>query len=91
MKLRTLICSVVLIIALAACSKKDKSDANADPEKKHEENIVTLTKENLEHVEIKTEPVTLGSLAITLKAPGRVSENLEQNRKDREHTGRATD
>jgi len=81
MKLRTLICSVALIIALAACSKKDKSDAKAEPEKKHEENIVTLTKENLEHVQIKTEPVTLGSIAITLKAPGRVSENLNKTAK----------
>ena len=81
MKLRTLICSVALIIALAACSKKDKSGAKAEPEKKHGENIVTLTKENLEHVQIKTEPVTLGSIAITLKAPGRVSENLNKTAK----------
>jgi multidrug efflux pump subunit AcrA (membrane-fusion protein) len=78
MKLRTLICSVALIIAIGACSKKDKSDAKAELEKKHEENIVTLTKENLEKVEITTEPAALGSLERTLKAAGRVSENLNK-------------
>jgi multidrug efflux pump subunit AcrA (membrane-fusion protein) len=78
MKLRTLVCSAALIIALAACSKKNKSDGKEESEKKHEENIVTLTKENLEKVQITTEPATLGSLETTLKAAGRVSENLNK-------------
>jgi cobalt-zinc-cadmium efflux system membrane fusion protein len=64
---------------LAGCGKNEtneKSDA-----KKHEENVVTLTKEQLEHVEIKTEPVALGSIETTLKAAGRVSENLNRTAK----------
>jgi multidrug efflux pump subunit AcrA (membrane-fusion protein) len=64
---------------LAGCGKNEtseKSDA-----KKHEENVVTLTKEQLEHVEIKTEPVALESIETTLKAAGRVSENLNRTAK----------
>src|SRR6266481_10165617 len=66
---------------LVACGKKDHADDENSAAKKHEENVVTLTKENLEHVQIKTELVTLGSIAITLKAPGRVSENLNKTAK----------
>jgi multidrug efflux pump subunit AcrA (membrane-fusion protein) len=64
---------------LADCGKNEtseKSDA-----KDHEENVVTLTKEQLKHVEIKTEPVALGSIETTLKAAGRVSENLNRTAK----------
>ena len=53
----------MLVCALAGCGKKEEEK----PAEKHEENIVTLTKENLEHVEIKTEPVALGSIETTLK------------------------
>jgi len=78
--------TAVAIIGLTAftfvaCGKKDHADDENSAAKKHEENVVTLTKENLEHVQIKTEPVTLGSIAITLKAPGRVSENLNKTAK----------
>src|SRR6266481_16376 len=66
---------------LVACGKKDHADVENSAAKKHEENVVTLTKENLEHAQIKTELVTLGSIAITLKAPGRVSENLNNTAK----------
>ena len=48
---------------------------------KADENIVTLTKANLEHVEIKTEPVARGTLSTTLRAPGRVSANLNKTAK----------
>jgi multidrug efflux pump subunit AcrA (membrane-fusion protein) len=75
-KLRLLI--VVLCLAAAAgCSKKEVSE-KPDHAEKHEENVVTLTKENLDHVEIKTEPVTLGNLDTTIKAAGRVSENVNK-------------
>ena len=59
---------------LIGCSKKAK-EAERDQTKRHEENIVTLTKENLEHVEIKTEPVVTGSIETSLKAAGRITEN----------------
>lgn len=75
--------TAVAIIGLAAftlvaCGKKDYADDENSAAKKHEENVVTLTKENLEHVTIKTEPVALGSIETTLKAAGRVSENLNK-------------
>jgi multidrug efflux pump subunit AcrA (membrane-fusion protein) len=50
-------------------------------EEKKDENIVTLTKENLQHVDIKTEPATRGGLEVTLKAAGRVSENMNKTAK----------
>src|SRR5581483_733323 len=64
---------------LAGCGKKEASE---EPEaKKHEANVVTLTKEQLQHAEIKTEPVELGSIETTVKAPGRVSEHLNRTAK----------
>ena len=45
------------------------------------ENVVTLTKANLQHVEIKTEPAMLGNLETTLRAAGRVSENMNKTAK----------
>ena len=66
-----IILSALLVCALAGCAKKEEEK----PAEKHEENTVTLTKENLEHVEIKTEPVALGSIETSLKAAGRVTEN----------------
>ncbi len=70
----------ILLLSLAACSKKANSE-KAETEKKHEENVVSLTKENLAHVEIKTEPVALGSIDTTLKAAGRVTENQNKTAK----------
>ena len=67
---------------LAGCGKKETaSEEAAAPETAHEENVVTLTKQNLEHVEIKTESVKPGSLETTLKAAGRVSENMNKTAK----------
>ena len=71
----------LLLLALAGCTKKETVPENAEAGKKHEENIVSLTKENLTHVEIKTEPVALGSIDMTLKAAGRVSENQNKTAK----------
>lgn len=75
--------SVILACALASCSKKsaEVGKEKEEKEQKRDENIVTLTKENLEHVEIKTEPARLGNLEMTLKAAGRVSENLNKTAK----------
>jgi len=67
---------------LTGCEKGESSPAEAEaPEAAHEENVVTLTKQNLEHVEIKTETVKLGSIDTTLKAAGRLSENLNKTAK----------
>lgn len=67
---------------LVGCGKKETaSEETAAPEAEHEENVVTLTAKNLEHVEIKIEPVKLGSLETTLKAAGRLSENLNKTAK----------
>ena len=66
---------VALAAGLIGCGKKQDEEKQ---QTKADENIVTLTKENLEHVEIKTEPAELGNLATTLKAPGRVSANANK-------------
>jgi multidrug efflux pump subunit AcrA (membrane-fusion protein) len=69
---------LVLAAVLIGCSKKSEEEK---PNAKADENIVTLTKANLEHVEIKTEPVARGTLSTTLRAPGRVSANLNKTAK----------
>jgi multidrug efflux pump subunit AcrA (membrane-fusion protein) len=72
------IVSLVLWTALGGCARKHEEEK---PNAKADENIVTLTKANLEHVEIKTEPVARGTLSTTLRAPGRVSANLNKTAK----------
>jgi multidrug efflux pump subunit AcrA (membrane-fusion protein) len=68
-----------LLLALNGCGKKETPETPAaETQTKHEENIVTLTKENLARVAIKNETVTRGSLDLTLKAVGRVGENLNK-------------
>ena len=59
---------LILLCFLGACGKKE--DQSKTTEEKHDDNIVSLTKENLQHIEIKTEPVALGSIEKTLKAAG---------------------
>ena len=73
--------ALAALVALAACGKNEITDEKAAEEKKGGENIVTLTKENLEHVEIKSEQVALGNIETTLKAAGRVSENMNKTAK----------
>ena len=74
-----IIAIALLACALVACGKKNQAEQALS--EKHEEGIVTLTKENLHHVDIKVEPVTLGSLEKTLKAAGRVTENQNKTAK----------
>ena len=74
-----IIAIALLACALVACGKKNQAEQALS--EKHEEGIVTLTKENLQHVDIKVEPVTLGSLEKTLKAAGRVTENQNKTAK----------
>jgi multidrug efflux pump subunit AcrA (membrane-fusion protein) len=69
----------LLAAALAGCGKKEAA-VETKPESKseaaHEQNIVSLTKANLEHMTLNFETVSLGNLGMTLKAAGRVSANL---------------
>lgn len=67
--------------ALVGCDKKaDTSSAaeEAETETGHESEVVTLTPENLQYVKIGTEKVEMGSLDMTLKAAGRVTENMNK-------------
>jgi multidrug efflux pump subunit AcrA (membrane-fusion protein) len=77
--------SILIIIAallsLAACTKREAEAEKSESKGTHDENIVTVTKQNLQSVEIKAEPAALGSLNVTLKAAGRVSENMNKTAK----------
>ena len=75
------VCAGFAFLPLAACTKKEPAAEKKEAAEKKDDNIVTLTKENLEHVQIKTEEAALGSLENTLKAAGRVSENLNKTAK----------
>ena len=75
------VCAGIAFLPLAACTKKEAAGEKKEAAEKKDDNIVTLTKENLEHVQIKTEAAALGSLENTLKAAGRVSENLNKTAK----------
>lgn len=75
------ICAACTVLTFSSCSKKEAEVAKEETTEKRDENVVTLTKENLEHVEIKTEIASLGSLETTLKASARVSENLNKTAK----------
>ena len=70
----------LLAVALVGCGKKEAA-VEAKPEAAHEQNIVTLTKENLEHMTLNIEPVVASNLGMTLKAAGRVSANLNKTAK----------
>jgi multidrug efflux pump subunit AcrA (membrane-fusion protein) len=70
-----------IAVALAGCGPTE-SASGTKPEAasniEHDKNIVTLTKENLQHITLETEPAALGSLGMTLKAAGRISANLNK-------------
>jgi multidrug efflux pump subunit AcrA (membrane-fusion protein) len=71
----------LLTAVIAGCDQKTKPvDATSEsaPETAHAANRVTLTPENLRHVELKTEPVQLGNLGMTIRAAGRISVNLNK-------------
>lgn len=88
MKNLTTIYSLLLATALlcfSGCEKKENESAK-DKEKdkaaeKHDDKTVTLTKEQREHVTLKTEVAATGDLDRTLKAAGRVSENMNKTAK----------
>lgn len=73
---------LALLAALAGCSKKElPAQPAAEAPASHEENIVNLTKENLSRVTVASEAVARGDLGTTLRAVGRVSENLNKTAK----------
>ena len=78
---KPIITLLLTLLALASCTKKEAEADNQEEKEKHEDNIVTLTRENLQHVEIKSEVVAPGNLDMTLKAAGRVSENMNKTAK----------
>ena len=74
---------LLLAVSVAGCGKNAELPA-AKPEAtevKRDENIITLTKENLQHITLKTESAQLGSLGMTLKTAGRVSANQNKTAK----------
>ena len=76
------VCTAFAFLPLAACTKKEAAgEKKEEKSEKKDENLVTLTKENLEHTKIEAQPAALGSLEVTLKAAGRVSENLNKTAK----------
>jgi multidrug efflux pump subunit AcrA (membrane-fusion protein) len=79
--LKPILIAAIALLPLAGCTKKEAAAEKSEAKEKHDENVVTLTKENLEHVEIKSEPAALGSLDMTLKAAGRVSANINKTAK----------
>jgi len=75
--------AIALLVTLSGCGKKETVAAKPETEAlaKHEENVVTLTKESLAHVTLRTEIVARGSLDLTLKAVGRIGDNLNKTAK----------
>jgi cobalt-zinc-cadmium efflux system membrane fusion protein len=75
--------ALALLVAANGCGKKETiaEKPAAKNEAKREDNIVTSTKGNLAHVSIETESVVRGRLEITLKAVGRIGENLNKTAK----------
>jgi multidrug efflux pump subunit AcrA (membrane-fusion protein) len=70
------------VALLVGCDNKETANKKEDEAKpKQDENIVNLAKANLELVTIKTEPALKGGLELTLKAAGRVSDNLNKTAK----------
>jgi multidrug efflux pump subunit AcrA (membrane-fusion protein) len=80
MKLNIALVALVSLVVLVGCHKP-AAIAEAKPAAAGDAGVVTLTKENLQHVTLKTEPAQLGSLGMTLKAAGRISANLNQTAK----------
>lgn len=80
-RINSLFTVALLAAGLAGCGQKAEPVAQPKAEPKHEENIVTLTPENLKHVVLKIEPAALSSLGTTLKAAGRISANLNKSAK----------
>ncbi len=73
--------TALAVLLFASCSGKEAATEKPETAPPPDEGIVTLTKENLQQVAIKTQPVGRGPIAITLKAAARVSENANKTAK----------
>lgn len=72
---------MLFVIALVGCGRTpvpNGQDNAPEAETSHMSGVVTLTPENLEHVAVTTEIAELGRLEGTLKAAGRVTENMNK-------------
>ena len=82
--MKKLIAFTLLAAVLTGCGKNEEAveaKAESKSETKPDGNIVTLTRENLQNVAVKTEPAQLSSFGMTLKAAGRVGANLNKTAK----------
>ena len=80
--LSRILAAIACLAVLSGCEKKSPAPvAEVEASTPHEENVVVLSKENLALVSLKTELATRGSLGVTLKAVGRVAENLNKTAK----------
>jgi len=71
--------STLTAAALTACEKREiGADTAAPPEAPHEENIVTLHAKNLNHISLQTETASEAVLPVTIKAVGRLTEDLNR-------------
>ena len=69
------------VFAVAGCDKKEPEAEKPEAAQESKASIVTLSDKKLQHVQIQTQAVSLGSIDTTLKASGRVSENLNKTAK----------
>ncbi|MEI9895376.1 MAG: efflux RND transporter periplasmic adaptor subunit [Chthoniobacter sp.] len=78
---KSILVFAVAAFALVGCTKKPGEAEQEKPTEQHDDQTVTLIKEQLAHVELKTEIATTGDIDITLKAAGRVSPNMNKTAK----------
>lgn len=76
-----LLLMAALLVGAAGCGQKPETAQETKPEPKRENNIVSLTKENLEQMTLNVRPAQPGNLDMTLKAAGRMSANLNKTAK----------
>ena len=69
------------VFAVAGCDKKEPEAEKPEAAQETKASIVTLSDKKLQHAQIQTQAVGLGSIDATLKASGRVSENLNKTAK----------
>ena len=80
--------AAVFVAVLVGCDKKETASKQEDGAKaKQDENIVNLTKANLELVTIKTEPALKGA-RVDVKSRGSCKRQPQQDGEGREHARR---
>jgi multidrug efflux pump subunit AcrA (membrane-fusion protein) len=69
------------VFAVAGCDKREPEAEKPEAAQESKASIVTLSDKKLPHTQIQIQAVGLGSIDATLKASGRVSENLNKTAK----------